>query len=991
MASDEDTLGDGAPEPSESEHRTDQGVGAPPLKRQHEEGDPGRDVTMQYGAPRFANDDTVPRQHPEARLEDSDQEPLTQFPGQGVEDYEPLPSIIGRFAVLEEIGRGGMGSVYAAYDEQLDRKVAVKVIHTHRRDGYTAQRRLQREAQAMARLSHPNVVTVHEVGEADGKIFVAMEFIRGQNLAQWIRSKPAWTEVVEVLAQAGRGLASAHAAGLVHRDLKPANMMLTDDGVVKVLDFGLARAAKLDDSIDSDDGPGIDLENSALSVDLTQTGTVLGTPAYMAPEQYRDEAPDARSDQFSFCVTLFEALYGYRPFQGTSARSIAYHVMAQKLRPPPTGTTVPTWLHRVVLRGLRRDPAERFESMTELVEAMLDDRDRRRNARLRWGLAGTVSLAGLATAGYLLLNPTTAPAPDVCNGGRTRMLEVWNPERAEAVQSALDVESLPYAAHIAEGTRDALERYAERWTAAHRDACEATHVRHEQTGALLDKRMACLDRRLVGLDASVELLSAAEPEVVKNALASVEKLPSVDACADRTALERNAPEPPDAETQRAVSDVQAQLERATADKRLLLHEKALAILEPLAEVVESIGHPPLEAEYLLALGAARVDAGKLEPGLETLRQALNRAQALGMDPQVRDAASRISLVLGSSLARPEEGLPWADLAEATDEQLGSTPVMQSTLLGRRAWILVQWRMKPEAIDVVGRAHAAALRAYGPDDFQMLGVYSSLGSVYAQLGELKRARTHFESAIRVGERHLSPDHPAMLAHYRNLGNALGAMNELDGADDYIRRAADLADRLPEINPLEKALIASTLGNQALKREDFQAAFDHHQRAMALRIEVHGPDHPMVARSANSLGATKRRMGDSDAALAWFQRSLEIREKAWGPSHPGLLIVLGNLGDALLDVSRDSEAVATFERAYAIMLESGGTERKKAELTSRLGCVLIRSGHDVARGLDLVGQAIELATTLEHERLLEEALECRAQADAVDERQKHSEPR
>ena len=953
---------------------------------------PARNVTMQYGEPRFVSDDTVPRQHPDAFLEDSDREPPTQFPNRGLEHHEPTPTLIGRFAVLEEIGRGGMGTVYAAYDEQLDRKVAVKIIRTNRRDGNTAQRRLQREAQAMARLSHPNVVTVHEVGEADGKVFVAMEFIRGQSLARWFGTKPSWKEVVEIFVQAGRGLAAAHAAGLVHRDLKPANIMLTDDGVVKVLDFGLARATELDTAFDTDEGLSrTELENSALAADLTQTGTVLGTPAYMSPEQYRDDAPDARSDQFSFCVTLYEALYGYRPFRGTSARTIAYHIMAQKLREPPTSTTVPAWLHRVVRRGLSRDPVDRYASMNELVEALLDDTDLRRKARVRRGLIGAVSVAGLATVGVLLTNQTITPTPDVCGGGAERIREVWNPERAKAVGAALRVDTLPYAEHIADATQDALQRYAEQWTQAHRSACEATHVHHEQTGALLDKRMACLDRRLVALDASVELLTAAEPELVEHALASVEKLPSLEDCADRSALERSVPEPPDATTRSAVAEVQALLERATADKRLRLHDEALALLEPLADRVKSIEHPPLQAEYLLALGIAQIDADQLEAGLKTLRDALNHAQAAGMHPQVRDAASQISLVLGSSLARPEEGLPWADLAEATERYLGPSPLSESVLLGRRAWILVKWGMKPDAIDVVERAYAAALRAHGPDDFEMLGVYSSLGSVYAQLGEFDRARTHFERGIRVGERQLGPDHPALLGHYRNLGNALSAMNELDSADLYVRRAADLAERLPNINPLERALIASMLGNQALKREDFQAAFDQHHRAMELRIEVHGPDHPMVARSANSLGAAKRRMGDSEAALTWFQRSLAIREKTWGTSHPGLLIVLDNLGATLLDLSRVDEALATFERAYSIMLESGATPRKKAELTSRLGCVLIENAGDVPRGIVLVKQAIEQAKALKHDRLLEEAERCLAVAGAPDDRQNPSEPR
>ncbi|MEX1361569.1 MAG: serine/threonine-protein kinase, partial [Nannocystaceae bacterium] len=190
---------------------------------------------------------------------------------------------IGRFALLDEIGCGGMGTVYAAYDEQLDRKVAIKILRDDELPDDTDRLRFRREAQALARLSHPNVVTVHEVGESNGELFLAMEFIRGQSIADWLLTKPSWRAVLHAFIQAGRGLVAAHEAGLVHRDLKPHNLMRSHTGVVKVLDFGLARVA-------SDD--------SAASFEvLTRPGVVVGTPAYMSPEQIQGRAVDASSDQ----------------------------------------------------------------------------------------------------------------------------------------------------------------------------------------------------------------------------------------------------------------------------------------------------------------------------------------------------------------------------------------------------------------------------------------------------------------------------------------------------------------------------------------------------------------------------------------------------------------------------------------------------------------------------------------------------------------------
>ena len=279
---------------------------------------------------------------------------------------------IGRFTVLEELGRGGMGIVYAAYDERLNRKVAVKVLRDDEGPSEATRLRFQREAQAMARLSHPNVVTVHEVGDDGDVAFVAMEFIQGQTLGSWLRTRPPWRDVVEAFVMAGRGLAAAHRAGLIHRDLKPPNMMRSDTGRVKVLDFGLARAIDGDsESMTEGFDPTSSGSSAALSHAVTRPGTVMGTPAYMAPEQFRGEDADLRSDQFSFCVALYEGLYGERPFKDSSrwiqlSRSFTPDRSGeeeQALLHVPASSKVPAALRKVVLRGLRIDPEQRWPSM----------------------------------------------------------------------------------------------------------------------------------------------------------------------------------------------------------------------------------------------------------------------------------------------------------------------------------------------------------------------------------------------------------------------------------------------------------------------------------------------------------------------------------------------------------------------------------------------------------------------------------------------------
>src|SRR5580692_5487852 len=319
---------------------------------------------------------------------------------------------IGRYVVLGLLGRGGMGEVYAAYDPELDRKIAVKLLRTRGGSGEAAsdgKTRLLREAQAIARLSHPNVVIVYDVGTFCESVFIAMEFVEGHTLGYWLQAETrGWREVLDVYVAAGRGLVAAHAAGLVHRDFKPDNVMITKSGLVRVMDFGLARelmtadapslgglaldaaarAAALADTFEN----GADLDATAklgaggapneavpgisggyLRLKLTQTGAMLGTPAYMAPEQFAGTGGDARSDQFSFCVALYEGVCGSRPFAGDNVLALMANVVAGVVSDLPPDARVPAWLRRILLRGLSADPKDRFPSMTELLAALGHD------------------------------------------------------------------------------------------------------------------------------------------------------------------------------------------------------------------------------------------------------------------------------------------------------------------------------------------------------------------------------------------------------------------------------------------------------------------------------------------------------------------------------------------------------------------------------------------------------------------------------------------
>jgi serine/threonine-protein kinase len=308
------------------------------------------------------------------------------------------PDRLGRFAVERKLGEGGMGAVYMGYDALLDRRVALKLLH---RD--TAAREwLLREAQALARLAHPNVVAVHEVSEHEGRVFVAMELVEGQSLREWLAAgKRTVPQIIAMLVQAGKGLAAAHEAGLVHRDFKPDNVLVGRDGRARVVDFGIAALASRPEETPL---PGT-LPN-VLASPLTHRGTLMGTPTYMAPEQFLGQRATPASDQFAFCVTMHTAVYGEPPFAGEDLAALSKSVLSGQLRPAPARPGTPAWLAPLLRRGLSREPSERFPSMAALISALEEhlarlpsmDPEAQRRDRLRLTGVSLLVILGIGTA-----------------------------------------------------------------------------------------------------------------------------------------------------------------------------------------------------------------------------------------------------------------------------------------------------------------------------------------------------------------------------------------------------------------------------------------------------------------------------------------------------------------------------------------------------------------------------------------------------------------
>ncbi len=507
---------------------------------------------------------------------------------------------IDRYIIEGTLGAGGMGVVYAARDPELDRPVALKLLHPRAAASH-AEARLLREAQAVARISHPNVIAVHDIGTAGddtkvaGQGFITMELVDGWTLREWLAEVPrTWREILVPFLAALRGLAAAHAAGLIHRDIKPDNILIGRDGRVRVTDFGMARAIEdVTAAVDTT------ASRSPLLVGLTQTGTTLGTPAYMAPEQHAGAATDARSDQFSFCVAAWEAVYNERPFVGGDVAALARAVRSGDLRQPPAGSRVPAWVRRALTRGLCTEPSERWPTTDALADALTPGRTR------RLAIAGGVLSAAVIAALVVVPRMLGGAPPELCTGAEARLVGIWDAPRAQWLGAAFTASQLPAAAPVWHRLLPMLDRFAVGWVAMHTDACEDTRVRGDQTEALLGLRMQCLDRKRVGVRTLVSALGTPDDVTMTTALLVAERVTRLDECADAVALTAPTSAPPTAEIAAEVATLRSELESAEVGWQIRRHSDVRAQLRRMDERSRAIGFAPLEAEVGILIARSR--------------------------------------------------------------------------------------------------------------------------------------------------------------------------------------------------------------------------------------------------------------------------------------------------------------------------------------------------------------------------------------------------
>jgi tetratricopeptide (TPR) repeat protein len=778
----------------------------------------------------------------------------------GATQLPPRPPVgpgtcIGRYVVIERVGAGATGQVLAAYDPQLDRKVALKLLKPQAASE-EHRARLAREAQTLARLAHPNVVTVFDVGTWSGQLFIALEFVAGGSASAWVaRHGRAWRDVVRLYVQAGRGLAAAHEAGVVHRDFKPDNVLVHPDGRAQVTDFGLAGQ-----SPEAVPGAGA-LQASS----LTHSGALLGTPAYMAPDQLLGKAATAASDQFGFCVALYEALYGQKPYAGDTVAALVKAQQARALSPEPPGAAVPAAVRRVVLRGLEPDEAARFPSMSALVAALEQaSQGTRRAGRF---VAGLLALSVLALVVGVALGQQVRVSP-ACALASGRYARVRSPATLGRVREAFAATKLSYAEKQLQLLAPALDARAQAWSAQALEACEASHGAGEGA-ALWHTRLACLDERFGELASVVDVLSQGSAETVTRAVRVAERLPGPLACV-----------------------AAAEGGRYSASK----------------EGLEQRARATARAATALAL----VESGRFKEAEELSRTAL-------ADGGFDDPLARAALQLEHARAQEELGALDESQAELLDVAAVATGAHDAPRAGwalvELAWLTGWLRAKPnEGAPFLQLAEAHAPAARDRALYERLAAVA--GTLEVRRGRLAEAEQHHRRAEELVRLRLGEQHPARARALSNLAQTLFRQRKLDEALPLLEQSYRLlADSLGEEHPdTFQALNAYGAGLGTAGRLEgaaavFQRVLDGYRRTL-------GANHPRIGTAARNLGEALARLGRHREALTPYAEALQVFRASLGPDTVELTGPLAGVGEARLQLGEPEAALDALREGVRI---------------------------------------------------------------------------
>ncbi|MEO8698977.1 MAG: serine/threonine-protein kinase [Kofleriaceae bacterium] len=858
---------------------------------------------------------------------------------------------IDRYRVLGRLGEGGMGVVYAAFDPALDRKVALKMLPRATADHHAAHEarsrleiRLRREAQALAKLDHPNVVGVYDVGVTADSVFVAMQLVDGTTLDEYLHAeKPTPAKLRELLAAAGRGLAAAHAAGLVHRDIKPSNILVDRTGHAYVSDFGLARGA---DEVD----PASSMRDGLLYDQLTRMGAVLGTPPYMSPEQHAGEPATARADQFSFCVTAWQALFDEHPFvAGEWNPGAAIPAMAaDQVREP--GPRVPARVIRALVRGMRFDPAARWPSMVELIDELAP------KTRSGWVYAG-VSVLGMA--GAVALTATLMHEPDRtagCVEDASAIRAVWPAHEADVRAKYQDTRM-----------NDALTGFAETWQRMRLESCQAADV----------SAVRCLDADLRIFGEIVDELVASKPGFAETVGAV---LPRLEDCS--SVVQAALPPIPENAVVK-VADIRSQIARGyrsrTGDVALANELVTTAVADSRA-----LGYAPALAEALVAkadlqlltgdpaVAATASEAGEIAVTANADRTA-SRAYTIGLfDAVSRPDLPRLEALLPVARATATRTADPATLAEFDHAAASSYRA-----LGRYDDAERACRDALEQVPKVAEFRSDFIRdvAYGclAETFAKRGnreeasrwadewitlVEKRFGK--NRLGTLSALRTkvtvlqllgQYEPAIELNRRVLAistatfgGDHVTMLddlfVHVRLLRGA----GKVPGAMSAARRALALVDSSRSTDVRARVLAEATLAEVLGMTGDPKGMYEHYETALAAAEGGLTADDDRLASLRYSLGLALFH-GDAnlDRAAELFGKAMTTWQHLRSPKQYYAEVEL-----AMLRAQQHRCADAMPMYSHVIAGAAPGVQRLKAQLG--LGTCLTEAG-ELARATEL----------------------------------------
>jgi tetratricopeptide (TPR) repeat protein len=770
---------------------------------------------------------------------------------------EAQPVRIGRYILESEAGAGGGGVVLVARDPELARRVAIKLIHGGPRD------RMLAEGQALARLSHPHVVAVHDVGVHDDQVYVVMELVDGQTLREHCTPPRTVREVIRAYREAGEGLAAAHRTGLVHRDFKPDNALFGADGRLRVVDFGLARMGE-------PAGPA----GSPLGGQVSVTGAGIGTPRYMSPEQARGVPLTPASDQYAFCVSLRESLLAVAPI-------------------------VPRWVDEIVRRGTAEDPRDRFASMERLLAALA--RDPLTRWRRRTLVAGAV---GIAVASFVLGRSDHAPEA-ICDGGAAELAVVWNDHARGAIDAHLAGLGSPYAREARDHAARMLDSYASRWRGIHHDGCMA-HRDGTLSTAMFDRRAACLTRMRAALDAAVRALSSTTVQRLPDAVAAAAQLPDLARCADPELLMSNAP-PPRPEVAAAVARLFSELESLEIETRAAHPDVRTRIADAISRA-RALGYTPLVAHALRLAGFAAILADDRAGAVAPLREATLLAIATREHGLAVEAYAR--RVYAQGTVTPQGALSGLELIEALAESLPDGDHATRALLENNVGAVeLAAGDNDSARAAFERALAHAREVTGPAALELAVVWTSLARVVSDPARrLQLARER----IAIVQAALDDRHPLVLDARITL-----ALLEPDASAARAALAPPCATYV-EVHPEQGAKILQCqyeLGLHAYAAGDTAAARAAFQLAIATEGRGGVGEHLALARAYAALleGDLRRASRELDEL---FTRLEPLENQPWWYKI--------DAGDAWLArgaiaraTGRESDARAAFEAARRVL--------------------------------------------------------------------------